>query len=60
MDTIITILRFISFFLSCIALGISIASLQSVEEDMRIMTELINLLEKKMHYVEKEDELRKR
>lgn len=46
MDTIITILPFFSFFLSCIALGISIASLQSVEEDIRIMTELINLLEK--------------
>lgn len=51
MDTIITILPFFSFFLSCIALGISIASLQSVEEDLKIMTELINL-------VEKEDALR--
>lgn len=46
MDTIITILPFFSFVLSCIALGISIASLQSVEEDLNIMTELINLVEK--------------
>lgn len=46
MDTIITILRFISFFLSCIALGISIASLQGVEEDLKNMAELINLVEK--------------
>lgn len=53
MDTIITILPFFSLFLSCIALGISIALLQSVEENMRIMTELIN-------WVEKEYELRKR
>lgn len=53
MDTIITILPFFSFVLSCVAMGISIASLQSVEEDLKIMTELINL-------VEKEYELRKR
>lgn len=53
MDTIITIMPFFSFVLSCIALGISIASLQSVEEDLKIMMELIDL-------VEKEYELRKR
>ena len=47
MDTIRSIMPYFSFFLSCIALGISIASLQkSVEEDMKIMTELMNLVEK--------------
>ena len=46
MDTIRSIMPYFSFVLSCIALGISIASLQSVEEDLKIMTELISLLEK--------------
>lgn len=46
MDTIRSIMPYFSFVLSCIALGISIASLQSVEEDLKIMTELINLAEK--------------
>ena len=53
MDTIRSIMPYFSFVLSCVAMGISIASLQSVEEDLKIMTELINL-------VEKEYELRKR
>lgn len=46
MDTIRSIMPYFSFVLSCIALGISIASLQGVEEDLKIMTELINLVEK--------------
>lgn len=46
MDTIRSIMPYFSFVLSCVAMGISIASLQSVEEDLKIMTELINLMEK--------------
>ena len=46
MDTIRSIMPYFSFVLSCIALGISIASLQSVEEDLKIMTKLIDLVEK--------------
>lgn len=53
MDTIRSIMPYFSFVLSCIALGISIASLRSVEVDLKIMAALINLMEK-------EDELRKR
>lgn len=46
MDTIRSIMPYFSFVLSCVAMGISIASLQSVEEDLKIMTDLINLMEK--------------
>lgn len=46
MDTIKSIMPYFSFVLSCVAMGISIASLQSVEEDLKIMTDLINLMEK--------------
>ncbi len=46
MDTIRAILLYFSLVLSCVAMGISIASLQSVEEDLKIMTDLINLMEK--------------
>lgn len=46
MDTIRAIMPYFSFVLSCVAMGISIASLQSVEDDLKIMTDLINLMEK--------------
>lgn len=46
MDTIRAIMPYFSSVLSCVALGISIASFQSVEEDLRIMADLINLMEK--------------
>ncbi len=46
MDTIRSIMLYFSFVLSCVAMGISITSLQSVEEDLKIMTDLINLMEK--------------
>ncbi len=46
MDMIRSIMPYFSFVLSCVAMGISIASLQSVEEDLKIMTDLENLMEK--------------
>ena len=46
MDTIRSIMPYFSFVLSCVAMGISIASLQSVEEDLKIMTDLIDSMEK--------------
>lgn len=46
MDTIITILPFFSFVLSCIAMGISIASLMNnVDEELKILEEVMDYLE---------------
>ena len=46
MDTIITILPFFSFFLSCIALGISLVSLMNnVDEELKILEEIMDYLE---------------
>lgn len=45
MDTIITILPFFSFVLSCIALGLSLVSLMNVDEELKILEEVMDYME---------------
>lgn len=45
MDTIITILPFFSFVLSCIALGLSLVSLMNVGEELKILEEVMDYME---------------
>ena len=45
MDTIVNLLPFFCFFLSCIALGISLASLKNVNEELKILEEVMDYLE---------------
>ena len=46
MDTIITILPFFSFVLSCIALGISLVSLMNnVDEELKILEEVMDYIQ---------------
>lgn len=45
MDTIITILPFFSFVLSCIALGLSLVSLTNVGEELKILEEVMDYME---------------